>query len=89
MMIAGVSSEITRARGLGNEKAEQVKVKVPARFQIRRVEAEVAQSPDLEGPVQGNAADVIFFRRGHVGYSAISYSQSMLSVNLIERKTAL
>ncbi len=60
-MIAGVPAEVPCACGLGDKKSEQIEIKMPARFQIRRVEAEVAEATNLKGPVQRNAADVVFF----------------------------
>ena len=60
-MIAGMPAEVARTRRLGDKKAEQVEVKVSARFEIIRVEAEVTEATHLERPVQRDAADVVFF----------------------------
>jgi hypothetical protein len=50
-MVTGVPAKVTRARRLSDKKTEQIKVKMPACFQIRRVEAEVTQPPYLERAV--------------------------------------
>ncbi len=65
VMVTGVPAKVTRARRLSDKKPEQIKVKMPTCFQIRRIEAEVTQPPYLERAVQRNAADVVFFRYGH------------------------
>ena len=49
-MIAGMPAEVARTRRLGDKKAEQVEVKVSARFEIIRVEAEVTEATHLERP---------------------------------------
>jgi hypothetical protein len=60
MMIACVSAEETRSRRFGDKKSEQVEVKEFAGLEVRRIESEVAEAPNLKRAVPGNAPDVIF-----------------------------
>jgi hypothetical protein len=62
VMIAGVPAEESRARGLSDEEAEQVKVEMPAGLEVRGVEAEVAKATNFERAIQDDSADVVFRR---------------------------
>lgn len=59
-MIAGVSSEESRAGWLRNEEPEEIEVKAPACLEVRRIETEMAKAADFKWTVESNAADVIF-----------------------------
>jgi hypothetical protein len=61
VMIACVPAKETRARGFGDKKTEQVEVKVLACLEVFGIETEVVKPPNLEGAVQGNSANVVFF----------------------------
>jgi hypothetical protein len=58
-MIACVPAEETRTRRFSDKKTEKVEVKVFACLQVRGIETEVAQPPNLKRAVQGNAAHVV------------------------------
>ena len=49
---------------VGEREAEQVSIEPHARVEIHGVEAEMAESAELERPVEQDSADVEFPRRG-------------------------
>src|SRR5262245_23134624 len=61
MMIPRMPAKISSPCRLGDKETEQVEIKMPARFEYFGVEAEMAEAANLEGPVEGDAADIIFF----------------------------
>jgi hypothetical protein len=51
--------ELTEVQFIGDTKPYQLGVEPDALFQLREVKAEVSKPPDLEGPGQEHATDVI------------------------------
>jgi hypothetical protein len=86
MMIACVPPEETCARRFGDEKAEEIEIEAPAGLEVRSIEAKMAKSPNLKRPIQGNAANVVFFfgRCRHESLSCYdTLTQSMSALQLI------
>ncbi len=66
-MIVSVPNKIASVGGLGDKKTEQVKLRMSARFQVRRIEFKMTEAANIKWLVKRATSDVVVLgsRCGH------------------------